>query len=640
MAISPALDHSQKGLVLRGERTVTLDQFALWDRIINIKFIRARGGENNTPSFFVLRSDFEAIYTENGKGIPQIIPIKIKPSITVKYKQASNTTITEIEVRIANLYFANQKAGDSIFAQRENPITQMEIFMGYRHQFPDWTTNRALREGPENLKKFFNMDAFAITNVPEVLDTGMKLTVNVLAAYTEGLPPDQITFFQCAYGTLQYGLRFTDPGTLKEYFEVASNFPQDRREPYTTLEKIFFLYVTSRFFANGFPYQLYDNQYDEDFDAEEDDVEQWVKVKGYNTGTHTFFSADSDDYQNWFDVDFTNGIMNPDDAAALGVRVFVTRKLRDMSRANTIARPNPTQPYIARLQELDEKIPSIGFQDKLGAQLIKIQEMYPSIRWYQRVDGSFLVYDVSESIAEMTEDEYFAQVMRQTRPIILPAVYDITVQGTRYVRCPFVTFISPTQLICFRAKYNIGSLVQFFYPHPKDAWFRAIISEVEFSTDGEENSMNIMCIDVPAATAEAQLALVGSATATIEESASAIQRGNETVTRALDWVTITIVEAFRGERETETVITSWELLAKNYVLNNADFLDLEILDHDASLKDAMQYLLDQNSGNAIDWQSRGMGAEGRRWYGILDPWPPQLRVGDTIEVPSAEVTIE
>jgi hypothetical protein len=192
------------GTVLKDVRLTDLDQFALFDRIINVMFERAK-----SPPF-VIRSDYEVAFDANKK--PYFIPIKQKPGIKVTYKQVANSVAIEVGVEVAGLYFTTEKAGDSIFEAEENPVTDMIIQMGYRNQFPNWTQPPLNADGEDEaadinrLKMFYAMDNFTIRGKQELMDTGLQLKVQVLSAYPEGNPPDRVVHFQGVVANLSYGL--------------------------------------------------------------------------------------------------------------------------------------------------------------------------------------------------------------------------------------------------------------------------------------------------------------------------------------------------------------------------------------------------------------------------------------------------
>jgi hypothetical protein len=204
------------------------------------------------------------------------------------------------------------------------------------------------------------------------------------------------------------------------------------------------------------------------------------------------------DSERWGEpLQLDNGIMGFNDAKRFGVRCIVSEKLRKMSSENTVARHAP----LGELGITDNtKIPAIKFQENATGQLLQIQQdAYPNIRWYQQIDGTYFIYDVSETNYDIALDANFSKEMRNVKPLILPAVYDITVGGTRTIRCPFISFISSMQVLGFSAKYNISSLVGYFYhPQQQMAWYLALLIDIEFSTTGDENQMTIMCVDTDA----------------------------------------------------------------------------------------------------------------------------------------------
>ena len=602
------LDHTRAGAILRGVQTWDLDQHALLDKIINIKFTRRSG------KYFTLRSDYEVKVSSDGQ--PYFIPITQKPSIRVSYKQVSNDTSIQVDVRVTNLYFDNENTDNTIFTNTGDPITKLDIQMGYRRQFPDWTSPPLAYDDKESadpanaanrLKMFYELATFQTINALEQQDTGLMLSVQVLSTHNEGNPPDRITTFQCIVGAMDYGFRWTLPGAeLREYFEKPTNFPADTE--YTQVEKLFFTYMTCRFFRPGVTYRIYDSRRDPAYDQTREDLLK-VEVFDYDAEKHKFIDSEEQRAKTiekrWTEIPMSGvQLLNPEDAALLGVAVNVTDRVRQMSRENVVATTVPNEESGA--VHWAERFQGITFQEREGAQMIEIQtNIYPDIRWYRQMNGDFFVYHKDEAIEEVvrvldSDRKKNVGRARTLRPLLLPAIYDVTFSGTRTIRCPFISLISPGQQVGFAAKYNISDIVGYFYPHGKDMWFLVIIADVEFDTDGETNMMTLMCVDTKPPS-EALLANQQEPSVTDAQE----EQRKVTVTRALEWRK-RVIDSWITQRGQKGAITTWDSFASIVILNNPAAQGIDgvpkLEEHPtywAACVAALNWWVDQEDNNSI-----------------------------------------
>jgi hypothetical protein len=76
-------------------------------------------------------------------------------------------------------------------------------------------------------------------------------------------------------------------------------------------------------------------------------------------------------------------------------------------------------------------------------------------------------------------------------------IYDISMGGTRTIRCPFIAFINPMTTVFLQSRYTIGSLVGFYYP-PKqnNAAYQVMTAQIEFETTGDANLMELQVTDI------------------------------------------------------------------------------------------------------------------------------------------------
>jgi hypothetical protein len=127
------------------------------------------------------------------------------------------------------------------------------------------------------------------------------------------------------------------------------------------------------------------------------------------------------------------------------------------------------------------------------------------------LDGSIFFYHVDETSATLFDDPYIKDKQKSAVP--LPAIYDITMSGTRTIRCPFNKLLNPMDTVLFQSRYRLMDTTGFFFqPERTHDSFLIILSELEFSTAGDENMLTLMCVDIPDAQAPIVNPLTGEIT--------------------------------------------------------------------------------------------------------------------------------
>jgi hypothetical protein len=276
-------------------------------------------------------------------------------------------------------------------------------------------------------------------------------------------------------------------------------------------------------------------------------------------------------------------------------------------------------------------------QDTIGGQLVAIQQYYPFIRWYELTDGSFYLYHEKDTDADLWSDP-FIKDMQKDNSIFLPAIYDITPSGTRTIRCPFISFLSPMQTVVFQSRFTIGTLAGFYYP-PKTNAYLVITAAIEFATVADENMMALMCVDLPpheievSETGAIQVKELKQPDETPEVAKMQEQRNLQWTEKVLDvvqhktgatntdsrWENIVEKElqpTFRPENWPEGQVFT-EALALNALKDwNPDFFD-----------PGKEYMKRSDSvhGRSIENDAAGIGGR----TGIEVPW---LKVGDKLVV--------
>jgi hypothetical protein len=476
---------TQAGYVKRRAETVDTGSTDLFDKIINLKFVRASGAS------FALRSDYEPVYY--GDGTVSFKPCMFKPQIKVAYKQVSNDVAIQVDIEVTNLFFyaknsnADKAISTDIYKTEGDPVTQIVIQMGYRAQFPDWADETHRQPGYAD--RFFDLENSAVNSPQEAKLAFRQITVLVLASWPSGHPPDQVSYFKGIIGSDDKALTWnrTEEESARGFgYEGTPTVNPETGSPYTPLEWTLFNFITRRFVRSDVLHLTRVNT-----GTEEREVLIYGRAADL-AGAVPLSGPLAD--PGWFRLVLAaDGLMSETDARKFGVVCKVSKYLR--SRRWLTYRPYGLEEFALPLMGLDVRRFSEQ-HEKLGAQLHAIQEAYNKIRWYQLADGNFYVYSADEG-----GDDFFADpetLRNQENAIKLPAVYEISLSGLRTIKCPFIAFVSPMTTVLFKSRYSIGSLVGFYY-HPKDTdAFLVLQASISFDTTGEENTMELMCVDIPA----------------------------------------------------------------------------------------------------------------------------------------------
>jgi hypothetical protein len=494
----------------------------LFDRIINLKFIRW------DTSSFVVRSDYEPRFQKD--GTIQFALCQPKPHIKISYKQVSEDTAIKVDIEVASL-FIDKSQGDPWIVQNSdfkdpldptkgNPVTNIIVQLGYRGQFPDWT-DPLINRDPDLYYELYNH----YIKRGEETKSGMEMHVTVLDTYTEGNPPDQITRFHGIIGAAHTGLLWSH--TAEDLIKTTDDFdPEQNGKPYLYHE--LFQWITRRFIRPDIPHRVVtkcdkegrvikgeQKVYIYDLagyrkNLTPPDIPPWGLKELLNTGADKMWgplsvpgpaAPEEKPGKKWEPLTLVDGILSEDDAPLFGLPFLMSARL--------LAEPMPQKPAYGAVHEdsgdllTRQTVLTDNPQNTVVAQVNALREVYSFIRYFVMPDGSYYFYHVDEQKEDLFMNTrltglYAANGGGPRRGIVLPAIYDIAYGGTRTIRCPFFCLIAPMTVVFFAARYYIGSLVGFYYhPEKKDAKYLVLQASVEFSTDGDENSMTLMCVDYP-----------------------------------------------------------------------------------------------------------------------------------------------
>jgi hypothetical protein len=494
---APVVSHI-RGKLKTGKDTAELTANDLFDKIINLAFYR-RDDAIGTP-YFVLRSDYEVVYDQKPPHGAHFTRIKQKPHIKITYEQVSPDKGIALKVEVANLYFHKATQSDAtkqpltenggaitiIDSVKGNPIQWIVIQAGYRTQFPDWTKEpRATGSG--YLDRFYDLDNNAIA-YDQGMFKGQVLTGRVLECHNESYPPDQLTVFDCVVATMDNGLKWSHNAST-----FLTNFDKIEAPGKTSqLEKVLYHLITRRFLKTHIQTRI---------ETQEGGKER-LYIRNYNEWRKLYGKAAAAESSNgWSEATLTSdGLLSFEDADVFGVPCHVTARLAAFSM-RTLA--SYTLKSLDELPKASES-PPIQMENYLQAQVLELQRSYPGLRWYHLNDGGFFFYHARETMDELyREDARIKTAIGDA--IALPAIYDISLDGLRMIRCPFIGFINPMTILQWNSRYALSTLVGYFYrPDEGTNYYTALLIKVTFDTDGDNNLMEIECVDAPASVIEAR----------------------------------------------------------------------------------------------------------------------------------------
>jgi hypothetical protein len=396
--------------------------------------------------------------------------------------------------------------------------------MGYRAQFPDWTDD----SHKNNIDQYYDLenDAVVSSGAGGGAEKPRQLIAQILAGYPTSYPPDRTLVFEGAIGSFDTGLRWehTADDLIAGFKDAA--FP----EGLTEIEACLFQYVTRRFVKSGIVHR-------------QKTEKKAVGVDGKKKHEYTQ-SAAINEGKDWVEVALGgNGVMSVDDAKKYGITCYCSRVLRS-AEANKLYGYGLTEKQAALIRPIPPT-PFDDLQETAAAQLNALRRHFPYLRWYLLNDGSYFFYHEKETEKDLWNDPFVKE--RQEGAVILPAIYDMTPEGVRTIRCPFVSWVDPTMTVLFRSRFSKGTFTGYFYPVKTKA-FLVISAKVEFATVSDDNEMTMACVDI----AEEDAPAVDPATGAVTPKPS--EAGDATPEAAKTWMekTLEVVPRKTGAMNTDS----------------------------------------------------------------------------------------
>lgn len=428
--------------VLTGEQTQNATKggqpvLYLWDKIINIRLHRADGKNGIT-----IRSDYEARAIKDSSGNSKYFLCRMeqKPSIKVKYNQMTGGVATKIVVEIKNLYtYLYSADGANDYSQANNPFVAITIEMGYFSNFTDLSDSqgRASGMGAKDLVgkilEQYNRPASSDQTWVRSIDA------NILSMYQSKPAPDAVTTINCVVGDI-----------TSAFNPVPNKEAKDQRiKKGGTFEDLFYTLVTKRFVSRAI-YCSYVNKTDN------------------NRGQDVIQNPDGTKTVRHF-----RGTLTDEDAAKYGVKVYMTKSIRE--------------------RRFDSGLYFAPVTDNAEQMMNAIKRQFTDIKFERTSGGDYIVYNgKTETVADAGK----AYLLYNNKPHIIPAVYNVSLGALRMVSCPFFGFIDPFSLINFNARYTTSNLVGTFYkPAPGSDTFMSLKCVITFSTCDGDNEMLLTSTD-------------------------------------------------------------------------------------------------------------------------------------------------
>lgn len=427
--------------LLQNKDKLHLNKEDLFDRIINLKLTVQKHGETDREEF-IIRSDYEAVFKNQSimktlsKGFfldndYYIRKCTYKPSIKFNYTRVSSDTNIEMDIYVTNFLIFSSD-GKVMATFNKSDYDLIKVEIMMGY----WGQFKDMpHQYLEQLFKFepmFGADKIEMNYVEYVT--------------TDSLPPDYVLHIHGFVANVTAPPNDEDtPETFNEAVQSEQKIDTDDTESInrkSDLEVIFENQITKRFtrIATGYTEEGYKYQ-----------VQTWEGVK-------VFLSA--------------------------GAKAIKLRGLRDKD-GNIIKR----RTYFKQGESLG------------NAMAVLIQKVAPraGLAYKMRNDGNIEVFLLSETndIAGMAKEGLVDHnnVFERVYENKLPAVYNIDVDETATIVCPFFAFIDPFQEVQFEYRYHTSNLVTYYASTSTErTTFIAINLQVSFATVDNINEMQIYCV--------------------------------------------------------------------------------------------------------------------------------------------------
>ena len=408
-----------------------LDQFDMFDRVINIRLTVDNKETGETGQQLVIRSDW-APY-RNRDGSYTIRRCEHKPSIQVQYKKATGDIAAQVDVYVSN-YFLITADGRTLAAFNKNTmnVTRTEIVMGYFGMF---------RNIPhDSMRDLMEMEPPA--------GASMITCDTVVYVSTDSLPPDYRLHLSIEIGDILDALYEEENADI-----LFDNYIRNSKNTYTFRGESG---RTGDYASGNMVPALQDlvNYYDA--------LAREKGGKGYRTA-------------------FSDGVSKlnvPELIPADGGEGVEQMMAVDFVNGNTLEQAINTYANYTHLDNLRCTVVTDTTGKTLG-----------TIFFYLASELS----DILKLGAQAWVDEVFKDSVFASHYSTLPAVSNICVDAVATITCPFFAFIDPFQSFTFKARYETSKLAKYYLEGGPEE-FTATSIKVSFATVDDVNDMEITCI--------------------------------------------------------------------------------------------------------------------------------------------------
>jgi len=172
-----------------------------------------------------------------------------------------------------------------------------------------------------------------------------------------------------------------------------------------------------------------------------------------------------------------SGLFEVRDAYMFGVPVLCSRKASEV--------------FHKRHENVD--IVSMNFLATPQAQIEWICKTW-DLEYYKLHNGGYYIYARNEDSRETASQGFVTS--QSNKPIVIPAIYDITITPIRKIRMPFMAFLDPMSIVEWNSSAMIGSMISFYYqPEKGRNFFMVIKNNIDFCTVGDFNTMEMELVD-------------------------------------------------------------------------------------------------------------------------------------------------
>ena len=439
-------------IFLADKDKLNLSKDDLFDRVINLKLSVSRNTESeqgavvkNTETFIV-RSDYEAVFTKQSitnvmrtgnftSDTYYIRKCAYKPSIKFTSKKISGTSSVELDIYVSNfLIYTNDGKCLATFNSKDYNLVGVEVLMGYWGQFKN-APHRTI----EDLFRFepmFGADKIVMNSIKYVTTDKLApdFTLHIHGYISSVLNPPLATQEVKTFDAI------SNSGLLETYGNA------DRK---SDLSKLFFNHITRRF----------------------------LRQPTVNAAVNKKINARKP--------------LSDFEAINYGIQVYTSEgidKIKIPKRKDNEGNEVDTKVYFNTGYSPDSTLIQLG-------ELTQTKFMSEKLN-----NGNILVFTNEESqdrvkLAEQfqkyNKDTVFNKVYNDT----LPAVYNISIEATAMIVCPFFAFINPFQEVKFKSRYSVSTLTAYFTGLTTDKdTFIATNVQISFATVENINEMQITCV--------------------------------------------------------------------------------------------------------------------------------------------------